>query len=62
MSVEEQYAERLAQIHKATTPQALVRAYGKLKEIFSLFSKLEILDYDLRADQYFQMKHVHFFP
>lgn len=46
VSVEEQYAGRLAQIRKATTPQALVGAYGKLKEIFTLFSELEILEYD----------------
>ncbi|MCY7273182.1 MAG: type II toxin-antitoxin system VapC family toxin [Phormidesmis sp. CAN_BIN44] len=54
ISVEEQYAERLAQIRKANTPEALVTAYGKLKATLELFSDLKILDYDLQADEYFR--------
>lgn len=54
VSLEEQYAGRIAQIRKATTPQALVGAYEKLKQIFALFAELEILEYDLKADQYFR--------
>ncbi len=54
VSLEEQYAGRIAQIRKATTPQALVGAYDKLKQIFALFSELDILEYDIKADEYFQ--------
>src|SRR6478672_5405747 len=54
VSLEEQYAGRIAQIRKATTPQAVVGAYSKLKQIFALFSGLDILEYDLKADQYFR--------
>lgn len=54
VSMEEQYAGRLAQIRKAATPQALVNAYGKLKMTFVLFSELDILDYTLDADRYFR--------
>lgn len=54
VSLEEQYAGRIAQIRKATTPQALVGAYNKLKQIFILFSDLDILEYDLKADEYFR--------
>jgi tRNA(fMet)-specific endonuclease VapC len=54
VSLEEQYAGRIAQIRKATTPQALVGAYNKLKQIFVLFSDLDILEYDLKADEYFR--------
>jgi tRNA(fMet)-specific endonuclease VapC len=54
VSLEEQYAGRIAQIRKAATPEALVIAYDKLKQIFTLFSDLDILEYDLTADVYFQ--------
>ncbi len=54
VSLEEQYAGRIAQIRKATTPQTLVGAYNKLKQIFILFSDLDILEYDLKADEYFR--------
>jgi tRNA(fMet)-specific endonuclease VapC len=54
VSVEEQYAGRLAQIRKASTPEALVFAYGKLKATIGLFSVLEILEYDLQADAFFR--------
>jgi tRNA(fMet)-specific endonuclease VapC len=54
VSLEEQYAGRIAQIRKATTPQTLVEAYDKLKQIFALFSDLDILEYDLKADEYFR--------
>jgi tRNA(fMet)-specific endonuclease VapC len=54
VSLEEQYAGRIAQIRKATTPQALVESYSKFKQIFALFSELDILEYDLKADQYFR--------
>jgi tRNA(fMet)-specific endonuclease VapC len=54
VSLEEQYAGRIAQIRKATTPQALVGAYEKLKQIFALFSELDILEYDIKADEYFR--------
>ncbi len=54
VSLEEQYAGRIAQIRKATTPQALVGAYDKLKQIFALFSDLDILEYNFKADEYFR--------
>lgn len=54
VSLEEQYAGRIAQIRRATTPQALVEAYDKLKQIFALFSDVDILEYDLKADEYFR--------
>jgi tRNA(fMet)-specific endonuclease VapC len=54
VTVEEQYAGRIAQIRKAPTPESLVRAYGKLKETFVLFSQLEILSYGLKADESFK--------
>ncbi len=53
ISVEEQCAGRLAQIRKATTPQALTSAYERLKATLILFSDLEVLDYDVRADERF---------
>lgn len=53
VSLEEQHAGRIAQILKANTPEALVIAYEKLKQIFALFSDLDILEYDLKADQCF---------
>lgn len=54
VSVEEQCAGRLAQIRKATTPQTLTSAYERLKATFVLFSDLEVLDYDIRADDRFR--------
>ena len=54
ISVEEQCAGRLAQIRKATTPQALTSAYERLKATFILFSDLGVLDYDVRADDRFR--------
>jgi tRNA(fMet)-specific endonuclease VapC len=54
VSLEEQYAGRIAQIRKATTAKALVGAYEKLKQIFALFSDLDILEYNLKADEYFR--------
>jgi tRNA(fMet)-specific endonuclease VapC len=54
VSLEEQYAGRIAQIRKATTSQTLVGAYEKLKQTFILFSELEILEYNLIADRYFR--------
>jgi tRNA(fMet)-specific endonuclease VapC len=52
--VEEQCAGRLAQIRKAKTSQALTSAYERLKATLILFSELEILNYDARADDRFQ--------
>lgn len=54
VSLEEQYAGRIAQIRKASKPEALVIAYEKLKQIFTLFSDLDILEYDLKADEHFR--------
>jgi tRNA(fMet)-specific endonuclease VapC len=53
ISVEEQFSGRLAQIRKANTSRNLISAYGYLKATFMLFSDLEILDYDARADERF---------
>ena len=54
VTVEEQYAGRLAQIRKSQTPEALIAAYDRLKASFSLFSQLEILEYNRAADDHFR--------
>ena len=54
VTVEEQYAGRLAQIQKAKTPELLIAAYERLTTTFSLFSQLEILGYDRTAEDYFR--------
>lgn len=54
ITVEEQYAGRLAQIRKASNPNNLIMAYGKLKVTFELFSDLEVLDYSIAANEYFR--------
>lgn len=54
VTVEEQYAGRLAQIQKAKTPELLITAYDRLTTTFSLFSQLEILGYNRMADDYFR--------
>jgi tRNA(fMet)-specific endonuclease VapC len=54
VTIEEQYAGRLAQIRKAKTPEVLITAYDRLIATFSLFSQLKILGYDRRADDYFR--------
>jgi tRNA(fMet)-specific endonuclease VapC len=54
VTVEEQYAGRLAQIRKSQTPDVLISAYDRLKASFSLFSQLEILEYNRAADDYFR--------
>ncbi|WP_310483549.1 type II toxin-antitoxin system VapC family toxin [Chamaesiphon sp. VAR_48_metabat_403] len=54
VTVEEQYAGRLAQIQKAKTPELLIAAYDRLTTTFFLFSQLEILGYNRTADDYFR--------
>lgn len=54
VTVEEQYAGRLAQIQKAKTPELLIAAYDRLTTTFSLFSQLEILGYNRTADDRFR--------
>ena len=54
ITLEEQYAGRLAQIHKASSSETLISSYGRLKLTFELFSDLEIVDYDHKADEYFR--------
>ena len=54
ITVEEQYAGRLAQIRKAKTPELLIAAYDRLITTFSLFSQMRILGYDKIADDYFR--------
>lgn len=54
VTVEEQYAGRLAQIRKAKTAELLIAAYDRLTATFSLFSQLKILGYDCTADGYFR--------
>lgn len=44
ISVEEQSTGRLAQIRKATIPQAVISAYERLRTTLLLFSDLEALD------------------
>jgi tRNA(fMet)-specific endonuclease VapC len=54
VTVEEQFAGRLAQIRKAQTPQNLISAYERLKATSIVLSDLDILDYDTRADACFR--------
>jgi tRNA(fMet)-specific endonuclease VapC len=54
VTVEEQYAGRLAQIRKAKTPEISIAAYDRLNTTFSLFSQLKILGYDCTSDDYFR--------
>jgi tRNA(fMet)-specific endonuclease VapC len=54
VTVEEQYAGRLAQIRKAKNSEALVAAYDRLIATFSLFSQLDVLPYNLPADECFR--------
>jgi tRNA(fMet)-specific endonuclease VapC len=54
ITVEEQYTGRLAQIRKAKTPEVLVAAYDRLIATVSFFSELEILPYNLFADNSFR--------
>ncbi|MCU0570525.1 MAG: type II toxin-antitoxin system VapC family toxin [Oculatellaceae cyanobacterium Prado106] len=53
ISVEEQYAGRLAQIRKASTSEALVAGYRRLQLTYDLFFNLPVLQYDFNADQKF---------
>jgi tRNA(fMet)-specific endonuclease VapC len=55
VSVEEQCAGRLAQIRKAVTPISIASAYQYLKDTIALFSDLEILDYDVIAEEHFRV-------
>ncbi|BDA73624.1 hypothetical protein RIVM261_038840 [Rivularia sp. IAM M-261] len=52
VTVEEQYAGRIAQIRKAVTAQALIKAYERLKQTFAVLLEFDILEYNLQADQY----------
>jgi tRNA(fMet)-specific endonuclease VapC len=54
ITVEEQYAGRLAQVRKSQTSETLIAAYSRLTATFSLFSQLEILGYEISADNYFR--------
>ncbi len=54
ITVEEQYAGRLAQIRKSQTPETLIAAYDRLTTTFSLFSQLEVWGYEISADNYFR--------
>lgn len=54
VSVEEQYAGRLAQVRKASSSEALVAAYQRLQQTYHLFSDLSVLEYDLNADHRFR--------
>jgi tRNA(fMet)-specific endonuclease VapC len=53
ISVEEQYAGRLAQIRKANTSETLIAAYHRLQQTYHLFSGLPVLKYTANADQRF---------
>jgi tRNA(fMet)-specific endonuclease VapC len=54
ITVEEQYTGRLAQIRKAKTPEVLISAYVQLIATVSFFAELEILPYNLVADNHFR--------
>lgn len=44
----------MAQIRKAITTKSLTYAYDCLKATVSFFADIEVLDYDIRSDEYFQ--------
>lgn len=54
VTLEEQFAGRLAQIHRAQTPELLSVAYRRLKGTFELFADLDVLDYGTVAGAHFQ--------
>jgi tRNA(fMet)-specific endonuclease VapC len=54
VSVEEQFAGRLAQIRKATVPQNLISAYAFLKLTLLFLSDLDVLDYNTSAEEHFR--------
>lgn len=54
VTVKEQYAGRIAQIRKASSTQALITVYEKLKQTFAVLLEFDILEYNLQADEYFQ--------
>lgn len=54
ISVEELLRGRLAQVRRATTPQARVRAYYWLGETIDFIRDFTILKYTTEADTYFE--------
>jgi tRNA(fMet)-specific endonuclease VapC len=54
VSVEEQFAGRLAQIRKATVPQNLMSAYAFLKLTLLFLADLDVLDYNTTAEEHFR--------
>lgn len=54
ISVEELLRGRLAQVHRAATPQTRVRAYDWLWETVDFIGNFTILKYNAEADSYFE--------
>lgn len=54
VSMEEQFAGRIAQIRRARDSESLNSAYKRLKGTFKLFADLDILNYEAIADQRFR--------
>lgn len=54
ISMEEQLKGRLAQVSKASSSEALILSYKRLKTTFEIFSNITVLDYSAAADARFR--------
>jgi tRNA(fMet)-specific endonuclease VapC len=50
ITVDEQFRGRLAQIKRAKSSQALIKAFAELRQAVQYFNNLRILDFDAAAD------------
>jgi len=55
ITVEEQLQGRLAQIKRAKSSHAIIKAFAELRQAVQYFNKLQILDFDNAADAQFAM-------
>lgn len=53
ITVDEQFRGRLAQIKRAKSSQALIKAFAELRQAVQYFNDLRILDFDAAADAQF---------
>jgi len=55
ITVEEQLQGRLAQIKRAKSSHAIIKAFAELRQAVQYFNNLQILDFDIAADAQFTM-------
>jgi tRNA(fMet)-specific endonuclease VapC len=53
ITVEEQLRGRLAQLKRAKSSQAVIKAFAELREAVQYFNNIQILDFDAAADDQF---------